>query len=162
MVKNIKNTKRKTLRLYGFLTVQPCIDDSIIVTTLSPSSLHKLFSPKQSVYRRPPVRKKKKDFLRGGCGCTQVKSREMGLGLILKNESAARRRLHYMQISVRPQSSKPQQILNCLPYIEQKYESINLLKVIFLKYFVALLFTCLLYTSPSPRDRQKSRMPSSA
>ena len=27
---------------------------------------------------------------------------------------------------------------------------------------VALLCTCLLYTSPSPRDRQKSRMPSSA
>ena len=27
---------------------------------------------------------------------------------------------------------------------------------------VALLKTCLLYTSPSPRDRQKSRMPSSA
>ena len=26
----------------------------------------------------------------------------------------------------------------------------------------ALTFTCLLYTSPSPRDRQKSRMPSSA
>ena len=25
-----------------------------------------------------------------------------------------------------------------------------------------LLVTCLLYTSPSPRDRQKSRMPSSA
>ena len=25
-----------------------------------------------------------------------------------------------------------------------------------------LLFRCLLYTSPSPRDRQKSRMPSSA
>ena len=25
-----------------------------------------------------------------------------------------------------------------------------------------LHFTCLLYTSPSPRDRQKSRMPSSA
>ena len=24
------------------------------------------------------------------------------------------------------------------------------------------VFTCLLYTSPSPRDRQKSRMPSSA
>ena len=24
------------------------------------------------------------------------------------------------------------------------------------------LFSCLLYTSPSPRDRQKSRMPSSA
>ena len=27
---------------------------------------------------------------------------------------------------------------------------------------VALLENCLLYTSPSPRDRQKSRMPSSA
>ena len=26
----------------------------------------------------------------------------------------------------------------------------------------ALPYTCLLYTSPSPRDRQKSRMPSSA
>ena len=26
----------------------------------------------------------------------------------------------------------------------------------------ANIFTCLLYTSPSPRDRQKSRMPSSA
>ena len=28
--------------------------------------------------------------------------------------------------------------------------------------FVALPSSCLLYTSPSPRDRQKSRMPSSA
>ena len=26
----------------------------------------------------------------------------------------------------------------------------------------AMYMTCLLYTSPSPRDRQKSRMPSSA
>ena len=26
----------------------------------------------------------------------------------------------------------------------------------------ANFYTCLLYTSPSPRDRQKSRMPSSA
>ena len=28
--------------------------------------------------------------------------------------------------------------------------------------FDALMLSCLLYTSPSPRDRQKSRMPSSA
>ena len=28
--------------------------------------------------------------------------------------------------------------------------------------FTSFFFTCLLYTSPSPRDRQKSRMPSSA
>ena len=27
---------------------------------------------------------------------------------------------------------------------------------------IGVLWTCLLYTSPSPRDRQKSRMPSSA
>ena len=29
-------------------------------------------------------------------------------------------------------------------------------------WFVSKEYTCLLYTSPSPRDRQKSRMPSSA
>ena len=28
--------------------------------------------------------------------------------------------------------------------------------------FIALYVACLLYTSPSPRDRQKARMPSSA
>ena len=27
---------------------------------------------------------------------------------------------------------------------------------------IEMIYTCLLYTSPSPRDRQKSRMPSSA
>ena len=31
-----------------------------------------------------------------------------------------------------------------------------------LREYDALVSTCLLYTSPSPRDRQKSRMPSSA
>ena len=34
--------------------------------------------------------------------------------------------------------------------------------VILEKKFGAPTVTCLLYTSPSPRDRQKSRMPSSA
>ena len=36
--------------------------------------------------------------------------------------------------------------------------------VIVMNYSVAAgeAYTCLLYTSPSPRDRQKSRMPSSA
>ena len=28
--------------------------------------------------------------------------------------------------------------------------------------FMGMVYACLLYTSPSPRDRQKSRMPSSA
>ena len=28
--------------------------------------------------------------------------------------------------------------------------------------FITMAYICLLYTSPSPRDRQKSRMPSSA
>ena len=63
-------------------------------------------------------------FLRGGGGCTQVKSREMGLGLILKNESAGPlpgdNNVTLLANSERPQTSKPQQILNCLPYIEQK------------------------------------------
>ena len=34
--------------------------------------------------------------------------------------------------------------------------------IISLCWFIVLYRTCLLYTSPSPRDRQKSRMPSSA
>ena len=32
----------------------------------------------------------------------------------------------------------------------------------FLSFVLHISYTCLLYTSPSPRDRQKSRMPSSA
>ena len=32
----------------------------------------------------------------------------------------------------------------------------------YIAYFMYLYGICLLYTSPSPRDRQKSRMPSSA
>ena len=32
----------------------------------------------------------------------------------------------------------------------------------FIRLFFIEAYTCLLYTSPSPRDRQKSRMPSSA
>ena len=33
---------------------------------------------------------------------------------------------------------------------------------VFLLLTLSLFYICLLYTSPSPRDRQKSRMPSSA
>ena len=33
---------------------------------------------------------------------------------------------------------------------------------LYLMYAVVILWTCLLYTSPSPRDRTRSRMPSSA
>ena len=50
--------------------------------------------------------------------------------------------------------------------IEQKLKygsSIKLLKTIFESFETDAHFLgCLLYTSPSPRDRQKSRMPSSA
>ena len=38
----------------------------------------------------------------------------------------------------------------------------NHFSVLFLGYNLELFRVCLLYTSPSPRDRQKSRMPSSA
>ena len=43
---------------------------------------------------------------------------------------------------------------------EERYSSCTALTVN--KGDVIKVFTCLLYTSPSPRDRQKSRMPSSA
>ena len=36
------------------------------------------------------------------------------------------------------------------------------LKDLGLKHENALVYTCLLYTSPSPRDKRQSRMPSSA
>ena len=36
------------------------------------------------------------------------------------------------------------------------------LRMLVVFHFHQLGYTCLLYTSPSPRDRQKSRMPSSA
>ena len=43
------------------------------------------------------------------------------------------------------------------PSVEKEYPP-----YIINKCFSVHLDTCLLYTSPSPRDRQKSRMPSSA
>ena len=41
-------------------------------------------------------------------------------------------------------------------------EAMNFLNPLYLDEKYALSKGCLLYTSPSPRDRQKSRMPSSA
>ena len=41
-------------------------------------------------------------------------------------------------------------------------KDLGLDKPIHTRYFDWLIGVCLLYTSPSPRDRQKSRMPSSA
>ena len=38
----------------------------------------------------------------------------------------------------------------------------TMLVIIISGYMISKGWTCLLYTSPSPRDRQKSRMPSSA
>ena len=40
------------------------------------------------------------------------------------------------------------------------YKNLNFFRIF--RIFANYLLTCLLYTSPSPRDRQKSRMPSSA
>ena len=49
-------------------------------------------------------------------------------------------------------------------YPEENIESIihKLGKPIFQRRGITTLLTCLLYTSPSPRDRTRSRMPSSA
>ena len=49
-----------------------------------------------------------------------------------------------------------------LPYIIEDIEPLNLAKGQDGTTFKIKLNTCLLYTSPSPRDRQRSRMPSSA
>ena len=48
------------------------------------------------------------------------------------------------------------------PNPEKKEGHRNLRRFDYLKENIENLKTCLLYTSPSPRDRQKSRMPSSA
>ena len=46
-------------------------------------------------------------------------------------------------------------------YIGQARRGITLFALVLVA-DILLMFSCLLYTSPSPRDRQKSRMPSSA
>ena len=55
--------------------------------------------------------------------------------------------------------------LNIAPYFDDFDQNKGFLKVLFKPGYPVQareLTTCLLYTSPSPRDRQKSRMPSSA
>ena len=53
---------------------------------------------------------------------------------------------------------KPDHDLRGCAYNQGCYEDLMEIREHVLEY----LKTCLLYTSPSPRDRQKSRMPSSA
>ena len=81
---------------------------------------------------------------------------------ILKREGAQKdySAKEISQAKVQFKSSSPEDIqrisdniLKGLPGSEEGYS---------LEEFTAMLNTCLLYTSPSPRDRQKSRMPSSA
>ena len=55
---------------------------------------------------------------------------------------------------VAPQNDAKQTVLQIGAIPDQNPEKLNRL--------YGTLSTCLLYTSPSPRDRQKSRMPSSA
>ena len=47
--------------------------------------------------------------------------------------------------------------INVVPYID-----VMLVLLVIFMITAPLLTTCLLYTSPSPRDRTRSRMPSSA
>eukprot|EP00657_Telonema_sp_P-1_P012067 TRINITY_DN824_c0_g1_i1.p1 TRINITY_DN824_c0_g1~~TRINITY_DN824_c0_g1_i1.p1 ORF type:complete len:114 (+),score=63.18 TRINITY_DN824_c0_g1_i1:146-487(+) len=58
--------------------------------------------------------------------------------------------------------SAPQEFVD--PAYEEQKQKIEELKeqVVTLKRYTEKLVTCLLYTSPSPRDRTRSRMPSSA
>ena len=59
---------------------------------------------------------------------------------------------------------KQQSAVMALLYIAQRQND-NWIPLAAMKYiakFLDMSYICLLYTSPSPRDRQKSRMPSSA
>ena len=49
-----------------------------------------------------------------------------------------------------------------LPSVNQMNKEFNYARETIVKAYKELITSCLLYTSPSPRDRQKSRMPSSA
>ena len=62
---------------------------------------------------------------------------------------------------------RPDEILACRPWLVRQMDLVNPSVVVTLGNFASRLLLetstgCLLYTSPSPRDRQKSRMPSSA
>ena len=48
------------------------------------------------------------------------------------------------------------------PYYIHLFETILIYAILLFGLDIVVGYTCLLYTSPSPRDRQKSRMPSSA
>ena len=51
--------------------------------------------------------------------------------------------------------------MNSLDYRTSKHLRTEF-KILQKKLGITTIYVCLLYTSPSPRDRQKSRMPSSA
>ena len=53
-------------------------------------------------------------------------------------------------------------VLGVFPTKKQGFFMLTEFGEIWSTYFEMYLSRCLLYTSPSPRDRQKSRMPSSA
>ena len=75
---------------------------------------------------------------------------------------------HFGAPSLELSKIREKKFLNWLDYIEKDVGALFLLGDLFDFWFeyktvVPKGFTsCLLYTSPSPRDRQKSRMPSSA
>ena len=48
------------------------------------------------------------------------------------------------------------------PFVHSYYQGLTLHGVLNALVWTTFFISCLLYTSPSPRDRQKSRMPSSA
>ena len=59
----------------------------------------------------------------------------------------------YNKIVISPGPGNPDQAGNCLSIVNELYNKIPILGV---------CLGCLLYTSPSPRDMPRSRMPSSA
>ena len=58
--------------------------------------------------------------------------------------------------------SQPDLWLDWISWDNTKEDKQSLMRFIYYGASIELFFICLLYTSPSPRDREKSRMPSSA
>ena len=60
-----------------------------------------------------------------------------------------------------PQCGFSMAVSNILKILEVKYQSVDVLKDQKIREGIKI-YSCLLYTSPSPRDVEESRMPSSA
>eukprot|EP00828_Plagiopyla_frontata_P033941 TRINITY_DN440_c0_g1_i7.p4 TRINITY_DN440_c0_g1~~TRINITY_DN440_c0_g1_i7.p4 ORF type:complete len:105 (+),score=31.35 TRINITY_DN440_c0_g1_i7:166-480(+) len=102
-----------------------------------------------------------------------IRDRYMGIGKKKKNsinyQEMAEKKLRVFRL----RTKTPEELTKQLEELKKELAQMRVAKVSggtasklgrikILRKSIAKYLTCLLYTSPSPRDRQKSRMPSSA